>query len=154
KMVSDTFCLKNGVRHHFCLGSPTMSGWIIAVAFAAVAALLAIGRARETARAGEIRTRLSRSARASARRRVDFPKLDGLPAPVARYLRQALTDGQPLIRTATLRQSGTLRTEPEGSRWLPFSARHFAVPAAVGFVWDAMVELPLGLHVRVLDSFV
>lgn len=133
-----------------------MSGWIIAVVLAGIAgaALLAIGRTRETARADELGTRLLQSAPASARRRVDFSTLDELPPPAARYLRYALTDGQPFIRAARLRQAGALRTEPESSRWLLFSARHFAVPPAVGFVWDAKVTLPLGLHVGVLDSYV
>lgn len=133
-----------------------MPAWIIAAAFAAIAVvvLFAIGHARETARAGEIRTRLSRSARANAGRCVDFSTLHELPAPVARYLRYALTDGQPFIRTARLCQSGALRTAPESSRWSPFTARHWVVPPATGFVWDAKVALPLGLHVRVLDSYV
>jgi hypothetical protein len=42
-----------------------------------------------------------------------FSTFGELPAPVARYLRYALTDGQGLIHTARLRQSGTLRTRME-----------------------------------------
>lgn len=105
--------------------------------------------ARERARA-----RLLESARGNASRRVDFSTFDALPAPVARYLRYALTDGQPLIRSARLEQSGKLRTEPSSPRWLPFRARHCVVPPAIGFVWDASVRLPLGVRLRVADSYV
>jgi hypothetical protein len=124
-------------------------------ALAAGAATYALGRAREAARAEEMVARLVRSAPESTTTRcVDFATFDALPAPVARYLRLALTDGQPFIRVARLRQSGVLRTGVETSRWLPFTARQWIVPPAVGFVWDARVAMPLATHVRVLDSYV
>lgn len=38
--------------------------------------------------------------------RVSFPALDSLPAPVRRYFRTVLRDGQPYIRSARLAQTG------------------------------------------------
>jgi len=125
-----------------------------AVAAAAAVTLLAAGRWREAAQADGLRTKLEESARPKAGRRVDFSTFDDLPAPVARYLRVALADGQPLIRTARMRQSGRLRTATDSARWMSFRAQHLAVPPAIGFVWDATAQMPLGLHVRVLDSYV
>ena len=59
-----------------------------------------------------------------------------------------------MIAKADLRQSGVLRTDPKGSRWWRFHARHLATPVSTGFVWTAKVEMPLGMHVRVVDSYV
>lgn len=77
-----------------------------------------------------------------------------LPPPVSRYLGLALGDEPRMIARAELRQSGVLRTDPRGSRWWRFRARHEASPASTAFVWTAKVGMPLGTHVRVVDSYV
>ena len=76
-----------------------------------------------------------------------------LPAPVARYLRWALPDGTapPLVR---LWQAGSLRTDVQSPRWMPFTATHLVSAAAPGFVWNARVSVAPLLHVRVLDALV
>lgn len=43
--------------------------------------------------------------------RVNFAGLQTLPAPVARYLKHVLKDGQPLISLVKIRQTGALRTK-------------------------------------------
>lgn len=78
----------------------------------------------------------------------------GLPPPVARYLQRALGDAPRAIRVARLSQSGELRTGVKARTWTDFSAEQLVVPAAPGFVWNARVAMPLGAHVRVLDSYV
>lgn len=84
--------------------------------------------------------------------RVDFAALDSLPAPVRRYLRKALKDGQPLIRLAHFGQSGTIRTSANG-RWMDFSARQLVSPFAPGFLWNARIgAMPL-VHLRVIDAY-
>ncbi len=64
-----------------------------------------------------------------------------LAAPVARYLEFAITDGQPLIRTATLRQTGVLRVA-SNSALIPFSGVEYLSVQPPGFIWDA--SLPNG----------
>lgn len=133
-----------------------MAQWLIAalIALIAVAAIaVRIGRSREAARSKQIVERLLHSAPEPAGRTVDFAAVDELPAPVARYFRHVLTDGQGLIRTARMRQSGTLRTSIDRVTWSAFSAQHWAVPPAVAFAWDARVDLALATSVRVLDSY-
>ena len=62
--------------------------------------------------------------------------LDRLPAPVARYLRFALPNGQRRIRAARIRWEGEMRLRPNAA-WSPYSAeQHFTI-APPGFVWDA-----------------
>jgi hypothetical protein len=130
---------------------------VIAIALAgAVAMAVRIARTRETAKAEEAVAKLRQDA-ANANARgglVVFSALDELPAPVARYLHRVLADGQGYIRAVRLRQRGSLRTGTDTTRWLAFEAEHWAVPPAVGFVWNARIETPFATHVRVLDSYV
>lgn len=79
-------------------------------------------------------------------------QLEGLPAPVARYFRFALTSGQPRVRTARVRWAGEFRTSREAG-WKPFTAiQHFAVDPP-GFVWDASVRMAPLVTVRVRDEY-
>lgn len=78
-------------------------------------------------------------------------QLEGLPAPVARYFRFALTPGQRLIRTASLQQEGEFALKP--GQWVPFrAADHFSSTPA-GFVWDADIRMMPLLPVLVRDSY-
>ncbi|MCC5867846.1 MAG: hypothetical protein JJU27_04980 [Gammaproteobacteria bacterium] len=86
--------------------------------------------------------------------RVDFASFADLPAPVARYFRHVLTDGQALIRKAEFQQSGVLRTDTSTSKWSRFTAAQTVVPPATGFLWNARINMPLGTHIRVLDSYI
>ncbi|UUZ52328.1 hypothetical protein LP419_22430 [Massilia sp. H-1] len=52
--------------------------------------------------------------------RVDFKELDHLPAPVQRYLRTVLKEGQPLVAGAGLRHTGSFNTGEEFAAWKPF----------------------------------
>jgi hypothetical protein len=85
---------------------------------------------------------------------VNLDGIDALPAPVARYLRNVLTQGQPRIRVARLRQHGKLRTRLDRERWMAFEATELVVPDAPGFVWDAEVDVAPLVHVRVRDALV
>jgi hypothetical protein len=113
-----------------------------------------IGQARETAKAEQLVAALIQSASRPVGGTVDFDSFSELPPPVVRYFRHVLTDGQKLIRTAKLHQSGVLRTSTTTERWSSFTASHLIVPPATGFVWNAKVGMPLATHVRVLDSYI
>ena len=76
-----------------------------------------------------------------------------LPEPVARYLRWSLAQSNP-IRTIRLKQVGTLRTDVQSARWLPFEAEHRVAPHGIGFVWNARVKIVPLLHVRVRDAYI
>lgn len=77
-----------------------------------------------------------------------------LPPPVARYLQRALGEPARRIRVARMQQTGDLRTGVHALSWSDFSAEQLVVPGAPGFVWKARVAMPMGAHVRVLDSYV
>lgn len=80
--------------------------------------------------------------------------IDTLPAPVRRYFRAVLREGQPVVRRCRLTQEGTFLVRPEKNAWGPFTAvEHFAA-APPGFVWDARIRMAPGVPVRVRDGFV
>jgi len=116
-------------------------------------ALVAAGRRRwRTATEGLVARLLERTSPAGARV-VRFEALAGLPAPVQRYLRRVLTDGQPVIRSARLRQTGRFSLRPGEADGRPFEAVQTVTAHPPGFVWDARIELAPGLDVRVRDAY-
>ena len=125
---------------------------------AAVVILAALGvaiwtglRRQQRAMAAQVE-RLTRAA-ATAPSERSIEGLDSLPAPVARYLRWALPE-TPSMRLVRLEQRGTLRTDTQSERWMPFEAEHLVAPGAVGFVWNARVTVAPLLHVRVRDAYI
>ena len=77
--------------------------------------------------------------------------LGGLPAPVARYFRFALTPGRSLVRTARLSQKGEFALRP--GKWVLFRAEDPLSAHPAGFVWDAEIRMLPLLPVLVRDSY-
>jgi hypothetical protein len=94
---------------------------------------------------------------AGRREPVSFGSLTTLPDPVQRYFRLVLRDGQPRIRIARVRQSGTFRRrespDPEAD-WSPFVATQRLSADPPGFVWDARIRMAPLVSVRVRDGYV
>ncbi len=86
--------------------------------------------------------------------RYDARELDGLPAPVQRYFRTALTDGQPLITAATVVVAGSFNLSATGEQWKPFTATQQVVTRRPGFLWNARIAMLPGLPVCVVDSYI
>jgi hypothetical protein len=81
-------------------------------------------------------------------------ELDGLPVPVARYLRQVLRDGQPMIRCARIDWRGEFNMgQPGADNWKPFVATAEYVVDPPGFVWDARIAIAPAIPVLVRDMF-
>lgn len=81
-------------------------------------------------------------------------ELEGLPAPVQRYFRSVLKDGQPIITAVTLDMAGTFNMSPTGEQWKPFTARQRVTTRRPGFLWDATISMLPGAKVRVVDSYI
>ncbi len=68
-----------------------------------------------------------------------YDQLESLPAPVQRYFRYALNDGQQYISYVRLKHTGTFRTAP-GKKWLPITGEQYFTAEKPGFVWFAKVK--------------
>lgn len=86
--------------------------------------------------------------------RYDPRELEGLPAPVRRYFRAVLTDGQPIIAAASIDLAGTFNMSATAEQWKPFTSRQRVVTRRPGFLWDAKISMLPGLKVRVVDSYI
>jgi hypothetical protein len=77
-----------------------------------------------------------------------------LPPPVQRYLRAALSEGQPLVQAARLTHTGTFNASAQREQWKPFRSSQRVVIQRPGFVWNGRVALLPGLAVNVHDAYV
>jgi hypothetical protein len=102
----------------------------------------------------ELRARLN-AARVPIRpQTVDFRELEGLPAPVQRYFRAVLEDGQPMATGVRVRYEGTFNMGETTDQWKPFTSDQKVVTQRPGFDWDARIAMMPGLPVRAHDSYV
>lgn len=102
----------------------------------------------------KLRARLEAARLRIRPRTFDVRELDGLPAPVQRYFRIALEDGQPLVAAASMEHVGTFNMRPTLELWRPFTSTQRVVTRRPGFYWDACIVMIPGLPVRVHDAYV
>jgi len=86
--------------------------------------------------------------------RFDTHELEGLPAPVQRYFRAVLSDGQPIIASATINMTGSMNLSATAQQWKPFRSLQRVVTRRPGFLWDARVKMFPGVPACVVDSYV
>ena len=98
--------------------------------------------------------RINEKVRPPSPARFDARELEGLPAPVQRYFRAVLKEGQPIIAAVTVELAGTFNLSATEERWKPFTSRQRIVTRRPGFLWDAQVSMLPGVVVRVVDSYI
>jgi hypothetical protein len=74
-----------------------------------------------------------------------------LPPPVARYLKAAVTDGHPTVRSAVATQEAEFFIN---GAWRPLAARQHFTTGPPGFVWDARIEIAPLVTAYVRDSYI
>ena len=88
----------------------------------------------------------------------DPHELEGLPAPVQRYFRAVLTEGQSIVRAVTIDMAGTINMSATAEQWKPFTSMQRVVTASggarSGFMWDARIAMLPGIKVHVVDSYI
>lgn len=84
----------------------------------------------------------------------DVRETDSLPAPVQRYFRAVLKDGQPIITAATFELAGTINMSATGEQWKPFTSTQRAIIHRPGFLWNGQVAILPGLAAHVHDSYI
>lgn len=85
--------------------------------------------------------------------------VDELPAPVQRYLRYSLNDGQGEIRSVRLKQEGffRLKDDPDlqdDEAWLPVKANQYFNIEDPGFLWHAKVNMAPLLWFEGWDAYI
>ncbi len=125
---------------------------IVLIAF--YAGLHAFGARRWKLAAHSLVERLDASQVAAGTARYDSAEIADLPAPVRRYLQQALTAGQPIVRTADLAMTGTFNLNMDAPQWKPFTSKQHVTTRRPGFVWDARIMMFPGVPILVYDAYI
>ncbi len=86
--------------------------------------------------------------------RYDLRQLEGLPAPVQRYFRAALKDGQPMIAAVSLEQTGTFNMSESAEAWKPFTAKQRVITQRPGFDWDARIGMFPFVAAHIHDAYI
>lgn len=140
--------------------------WLVLVVAALViagAALTAFGSMRWAAamqsltvdlEAGRVPPSAACAASPASPARYDASEIEGLPAPVQRFFRAALTPDQAIASAATIQMTGTFNMSPTGEQWKAFTSRQRVTTRRPGFLWDARISMLPGLTVRVVDSYI
>jgi hypothetical protein len=127
---------------------------VIPVIVVAVAAVVVYGALRWDAGTRELRARLE-AARVPVEPQVfSFRELEGLPAPVQRYFRTVLKEGQPMVSGVRVQHRGTFNMGETSEQWKPFTSDQRVITRRPGFDWDGRVAVMPGLTVRVHDAYV
>lgn len=133
------------------------TGWLGLVAAGLVAgvfALAACGRRRWNRATDDLSFRIESQRLRAVPGHYDVRELEGLPAPVQRYFRAVLREGQPMIASATLAHLGTFNIGLGREQWRPFRSRQRVVMRRPGFVWSASIRMWPGVQIRVHDAYV
>jgi hypothetical protein len=82
-------------------------------------------------------------------------ELIGLPAaPVQKYFRAILKDGQPMVSTVPVELSGTINMSAAGDKWKRLTSTQPIVTQRPGFDWEGRIEMMPGLTARVHDAYI
>lgn len=134
-------------------------GLVLCLLAVAAVGLSALGSKRWTDTTRTLTRRLE-SARVDDKSQSPFParfdsrELEGLPAPVQRYFRAVLKEGQPILAAVTVELAGTFNMSTTGEQWKPFTSKQRVITRRPGFLWDAQVSMLPGVAVRVVDSYI
>ncbi len=136
-----------------------MAWWKMLAALTAVLLLLfgvlhVAGAMRWRSLTAALNAQLDAARQPPATARYDERELEGLPAPVQRYFRAALSDGAPIVAAATVDHAGSFNMGETTDQWRPFTSHQRVVTRSPGFVWDGAVSMLPGLPVRVHDAYV
>lgn len=126
---------------------------VLAALVAIASGIMVYGSTRWRAGTGELRSRLEEARRPIEPKTYDSKELQGLPAPVQRYFRAVLREGQPMVAAASVEQTGTFNLSETGRRWKRFTASQRMVTQRPGFLWDARIRMAPGMPVRVVDAY-
>jgi len=119
-----------------------------------VAAVMLYGEFRWKSGTRELRDRLEAARLPIEPKFFHKVELNGVPAPVQRYFRAVLKDGQPIVAAVTVEHTGTFNMGEAADQWKPFTSTQRVITRRPGFDWEGRVAMMPGLPVRVHDAYI
>lgn len=128
---------------------------ILLLTFAVLSAaiLLAFGSWRWRRATEALRAKLDATRAPPRPHRYMVQELECLPAPVQRYFRASLQDGQPMVAAVKVGHTGRFDMSEHGEHRRPFCSTQSVTAGPPGFVWDGRIALLPGLQVKVHDAY-
>jgi hypothetical protein len=102
----------------------------------------------------ELRDQIEAAKLPIERKVFDRREPERVPAPVQRYFRAVLEDGQPIVVAVSMAHTGTFNMSEGGEQWKAFSSNQRVVTRRPGFDWDGRIAMMPGLPVYVHDAYV
>lgn len=134
-----------------------LSGKLVIAGILLVAASLGaavhMGTRRWEAQTARLTRQLARSTPKRAAAAVSFGSFEKLPAPVGRYFRRVLKEGQPFVHMARITQTGQFNIGEAAENWKAFDARQIISTEPPGFIWEADIRSAPLMKVRVRDVY-
>jgi hypothetical protein len=121
---------------------------------AAMAGILVYAGKRWNSGTEKLRARLEATRRPMGTNAYDTGELIGMPEPVQRYFRAALTGGQRVIAAVDVEHIGTFNPSATREQWKPFTSTQRVITQRPGFDWDAGIRMMPGITVRVHDAYI
>lgn len=121
---------------------------------AIIAVALIYGSSRWRSATKEMHVKLEEARLPIKTMRYDEKELNGLPAPVQRYFRSVLKDGQPIVFAVDMEQSGTFNMSETDDQWKPFTATQHVITNRPGFDWEARIQMVPLMAVNVHDAYI
>jgi hypothetical protein len=101
----------------------------------------------------QLRAKLADGRRTIQPKIYDPKELEGLPAPVQRFFRTVLKDGQAIVAVVKLSQQGQFNLNELKDKWNPFTATQLVITQRLGFDWNARIQMAPGLDAFVHDTY-
>jgi hypothetical protein len=115
---------------------------------------LVYGSRRWKAETIEMHAQLGATRLRVARENYSPDELIGLPAPVQKYFRAVLKDGQPMVAAVYIEHSGTFNMSATGENWKRFTSTQRVIAQRPGFDWEARIKMSPGVAARVHDAYI
>ncbi|HEX5050249.1 MAG TPA: DUF6544 family protein [Planctomycetota bacterium] len=128
--------------------------WVLLTVAAVASLLVSWGGVRWRSSTRELLDRLAAAQRPVTPTAYDPLELEGLPAPVQRYLRAVLQPRQAMAAAVHVEHTGTFDMGRQRPNWRAFTSTQRISARPPGFVWDARIRLLPGLGVSVHDAYV
>jgi hypothetical protein len=100
-----------------------------------------------------LRAKLKNGRRTTEPQIYDPKEIEGLPAPVQRFFRTVLKDGQAIVAAVKLSQQGEFNLKETKAKWNSFTATQFVTTQRLGFDWDARIQMAPGINAFVHDTY-
>ena len=111
------------------------------------------GRYRWQSDTDKLRTKLASGRQIIQPKIYDQKEIEGLPAPVQRFFKTVLKDGQAIASAVKLSQQGQFNMSETEDKWSPFTATQLVITQRPGFDWDARIQMAPGLNAFVHDTY-